>query len=316
MEEAQRKADADAATKQRAEAELQEARLARQKAEEELAKLKADIEARQQTDAGQRDQAAVADRRAAEQEAQRKAEAEAAALRQAEEEAQKKAAADAEAKRQADEALAKAQAEQQRADAEARQKAEAEATKRKADEEALQKAEAAAKAKGDAEAQKKVAEAAEKALRFEPTDRQRVQVALSSIGFDTRGSDGVLGPRSREMIGAWQKARNQPETGFLNAAQHQALLKEASAAADKFDDEQKKADEEKKVADEARPRIAAAAPVNILRAGHRRLRRTGYGGGPRIRPRGTPILCSARIKGDQRIGSWYPVPSPQSSGGR
>ena len=267
VEEAQRKADADAATKQRAETELQEARLARQKAEEELAKLKADIEVRQQTDAGQRDQAAVADRRTAEQEAQRKAEAEAVVLRQAEEEAQKKAAADAEAKRLADEALAKAQAEQQRADEEARQMAEAEATKRKADEEALQKAEAAAKAKGDAEGQKKVAEAAEKALRLEPTDRQRVQVALSSIGFDTRGSDGVFGPRSREMIGAWQKARNQPETSFLNAAQQQVLLKEASAAVGKFDAEQKKADEEKKAADEARSRIAAAAPVNIPSSG-------------------------------------------------
>ena len=41
-------------------------------------------------------------------------------------------------------------------------------------------------------------------------DRQRLQVALTSLGFDTRGNDGVFGPRSREMIAAWQKARNQP----------------------------------------------------------------------------------------------------------
>ena len=46
-------------------------------------------------------------------------------------------------------------------------------------------------------------------------ERQRLQVALTSLGFDTRGNDGVFGPRSREMVAAWQKARNEPPTGFL-----------------------------------------------------------------------------------------------------
>src|SRR5262249_19493740 len=108
-----------------------------------------------------------------------------------------------------------------------------------------------------AEAEVKVrteAETAEKALRLDQPGRERVQVALTSLGFDTRGTDGILGPRSRDMISAWQKARNQPATGFLNAVQQQALLKEAMPALSKYD-EQKKAEEETKA------RVAAPAPT-------------------------------------------------------
>jgi serine/threonine protein kinase len=156
-------------------------------------------------------------------------------------------AADAEAKRQAEAALAKAQAERQRAeaeaklkaDAEAKQKADAEAklkaeaeAKQKADDEAKQRADADARQKAeaaaDAAARKAAAETAETALQLTSADRQRLQVALTVLGFDTRGSDGVFGPRSREMIASWQRARGQPDTGFLSAAQPEALLREAS----------------------------------------------------------------------------------------
>jgi hypothetical protein len=94
-------------------------------------------------------------------------------------------------------------------------------------------------------------------------DRQRLQVALTSLGFDTRGSDGIFGPRSREMILGWQKSRNEPTTGFLNAPQQQALLKEGAPAVTKFDDQLKKAEEEKKKAEEeAKARnLATAAPA-------------------------------------------------------
>jgi hypothetical protein len=266
VEEAQRRAEADAEANRRAETELQEARLARQKAEEDLAKLKADFEAREaqrQANAGKSNQSDIATQRTAEEAAKRKAEEEASALRQAEEEATKRAAADAETKRLADEALAKAQLEHQRAEEEARKVAEIEAAKLKADEEARQNAEAAAKAQGDAEALQKVAEANERALRLEPVARQRLQVALTSLGFDTRGSDGIFGPRSREMISGWQKSRNEPTTGFLSAPQQQALLKEGAPAVTKFDDQLKKAEEEKKKAgEEAKARNrATAAPA-------------------------------------------------------
>src|SRR5204863_6174438 len=102
-------------------------------------------------------------------------------------------------------------AAKQQAEFEAGQKVEAE-KKAKAEAEAKAKAEAAA-------ADKRVAETAENNLRLSAIDRQRIQIALSSLGFDTLGSDGVFGPRSREKIIAWQKARNLPATGFVNAAE-------------------------------------------------------------------------------------------------
>ncbi len=261
-EDAKRKAEADSAAKVAADAEVAKAEAARLKAEAELAKLKAELEARrldQETQA----------RKAEAEAAQRKAEAEMAALKAAEDAARRKAEIEAEAKREADKALAKAQEERQEAEEEARKRAADEAKKKaeasakqieeaekkaKADAEAKAKADAEAKAKADADADRKAAEAAETALRFALADRQRVQLALTSLGFDTRGSDGAFGPRSRDMISAWQKARNQPVTGFLTGPQHQALLREAAPALQKYDDEQqkKKEEEEKKKADEAK----------------------------------------------------------------
>ncbi|MGQ0582169.1 MAG: protein kinase domain-containing protein [Reyranella sp.] len=268
-EEAQRKAEADAAAKRAADTELADAQLKRQKAEEELAKLKADMEARRIAEAGQREQADAIARRAAEEAAQHRAEAEMAALRQAEEDAGKKAAAEAEAKRLADEALVKAQAERQKAEAEAKQKAEAEA-KQKAESSSNAVAEAEARQKADAEAavaaEKKAAETAEAALRLATPDRQRLQVALTSLGFDTRGSDGAFGPRSRDMIAAWQKARSQPATGYLTGTQNQALLREAAPALSRYDDEQKKAESEKKKAEEAKKKADEEAKARTATA--------------------------------------------------
>ncbi len=269
-EEAQRKVEADAAAKQAADAELVKAEAARKAAEEELARLKTEIEVRRQ-------EAQNEARRAEAEAAQRKAEAEMAALRQAEEDARRKATAEAETKRLADEALVKAQAERLRTEEEAQKKAAAE-KKEKADASAKQiaeaeaqekakaaeqaKAEAEAKAKADAEAAvKKTAEAAEAGLRLGVPERQKVQVALSSLGFDTRGNDGALGPRSREMIAAWQKARNRPTTGFLDGPQHDALTREAAPALQKYDaDQKKKAEDEKKAAEEA-AKAKAATPT-------------------------------------------------------
>ena len=71
------------------------------------------------------------------------------------------------------------------------------------------------------------------------------------------------------MVAAWQKARNQSATGFLNAAQRQQLQREAAAALQKYDDDKKKAEEDKKKAEEeakkkadeeAKAKAATAAP--------------------------------------------------------
>ena len=217
----------------------------------------------------------MAAQRAVEEAAQRKAEEEAAALREAEEEAQKKAAAEAEAKRQADEALAEAEAERQQAEAEAqaegrRRGGDARGRRggaaqgrggrgrRKGDEEARPRPKPTARRQGrgrgadqgrDARRSDKAeaevgaeegGEAAEKALRLEPADRQRLQLALTSLGFDTRGNDGLFGAAHARDDRRLAEGAQPPATGFLTAAQQQALLKEAAPAVAKFDEERKK----------------------------------------------------------------------------
>jgi peptidoglycan hydrolase-like protein with peptidoglycan-binding domain len=290
--DARQKAQAEAEAKRQADAELDQARQARLKAEQELAELRARLEARRQ-ESTPRDQEALTAQRAVEEAAQRKAEEEAAALREAEEEAEKKAAIEAEAKRQADQALATAEAQRKLAEAEAKAKAAVEATARsQASEEAQRKAEqdatarrqtddtaakaqaerekveADAKIKADAKAEadkvvatlaklKEEGEAAERTLRLEQPERQRLQVALTSLGFDTRGTDGMFGPRSREMVGAWQKKANAPATGFLTATQRDQLLRSAAPAVTRWNEEQKKIEDDKKKADETQ---AAATP--------------------------------------------------------
>jgi serine/threonine protein kinase/peptidoglycan hydrolase-like protein with peptidoglycan-binding domain len=209
--------------------------------EQELAKLR-DEAARLK--AGQE----ASQRRQIEEEERRKAEAD-LAIKQREAEVRRKATAEAEVKRKADEA---AQADRKRAEeAAARQQAEAEARQR-AEDDSKAKTEAAARAEADAAMQKKSAEAAESALNLTSSDRQRLQVALSSLGFGTRGNDGVLGPRSREAIAAWQRSKNLPATGFIDANQQQTLLNEGAEAIRRFDQEQKRADEERKRSEEAR----------------------------------------------------------------
>ncbi len=245
--EARQRAEADARQRAEAEAKRKAEIEAKQKADAE-AKQKAEAEAKQRTEAEARQKADTEAKLKAEADARQKAEAE--ARQRAEAEAKQKADAEARQKAEAD-ARQRAEAEARRtADAEAKQRAEAEA-RQKADAEAQQKAEAEARRKAEAEAKQKAdadaaaqkaAEAAEMTLRLSQLDRQRLQVALTSLGFDTQGADGVFGPRSREMILGWQKARNQPATGFLTAAQQRALLSEAAPALAKYDDDLKKAE--------------------------------------------------------------------------
>jgi len=123
------------------------------------------------------------------------------------------------------------------------------------------------KAKADAEVRRQ-AEAAEVALRLSESDRRRVQIALTSLGHDTRGSDGFLGARTRQMIALWQKSQNAPETGFLTAAQLTVLYRQAAPALSRYDEEQKRLDDTRKaearrVEEEQRrqqPQVTAATP--------------------------------------------------------
>jgi len=228
--EADAKAKADAEAKQKAEA------VAKQMAAAEATRQQAEADARRQAEAEARRRAEVEARQKAEAEAKAKADAEARARAEAdanakakaEAEARQKAEADAKAKAEAD-AKAKAEAEaKQKADAEAAVKLQAEAAARQqAEAEAKQKADAETMQRADAAAAQKAAEGSEAALNLSVADRQRVQSALKALGFDTLGVDGTFGPRTRDMIGAWQKSHNQPVTGFLSATQKNSLLNEA-----------------------------------------------------------------------------------------
>ena len=100
----------------------------------------------------------------------------------------------------------------------------------------------AARVKAEAEASvRQGAEAAEAALGLALIDRQHVQVALTALGFNTGGTDGSFGQRTREMIAAWQKSQGAVQTGFVSGLQNQTLLKEAAPAVARFDDELRKA---------------------------------------------------------------------------
>jgi uncharacterized caspase-like protein len=101
-------------------------------------------------------------------------------------------------------------------------------------------------------------DAVEAALKLADIDRKRIQVALTARGFDTLGTDGAFGPRTRQMIGNWQRSRNEPATGFLTATQAALLSQEGQSALAKIEDERRKA--------EAERQKAAAAPSAPLPA--------------------------------------------------
>jgi len=196
--------------------------------------------------------------------AQSKAEAEAPLLRVAEEEAAKKTAADAAAKHQADQALATAN--------------------RPTTVPPTLNEEAAT---------------VEGRLRLEPADRQRLQIALTSLGFDTRGDDGVFGPRSREMIANWQKAHNRRATGFVTSAQQQALLKEAATALSKYDEQKKVEENVRTVAEVSEP------PANRPPESADGLWRGTYDCGRQGNGSSVPFTLKPEILLKGRTGTWY-----------
>jgi serine/threonine protein kinase/peptidoglycan hydrolase-like protein with peptidoglycan-binding domain len=148
-----------------------------------------------------------------------------------------------EARRKADADLAK---ERRKQEEEQREAAAEQAERQRKQEEALR------------EARRKAAET-ESALGLTTADRQRAQVALTALGFDTGGTDGTFGTRTREMIAAWQKARGDSGTGFLSGRQNQALLNEAAPAVSRFD-EARRLEEARKREDE-KARVSTVPPL-------------------------------------------------------
>lgn len=72
---------------------------------------------------------------------------------------------------------------------------------------------------------------AETALALTRDDRRAIQRALSLLGFDPRGIDGLFGAGSRTAIAAWQKANAQDPTSFLTRNQVVQLQDQADKRA-------------------------------------------------------------------------------------
>ena len=62
-------------------------------------------------------------------------------------------------------------------------------------------------------------------------DRIAAQEALTRLGFDTGGADGVIGVRTRAAARAWQKSRGLPADGYLSYGLIQALKIQAGIGA-------------------------------------------------------------------------------------
>jgi formylglycine-generating enzyme required for sulfatase activity len=65
--------------------------------------------------------------------------------------------------------------------------------------------------------------AVEAALALTDTERRAVQRALNGLGFDAGAADGVLGPRTRQALAAYQRAEGLRATGYLSGGQPERL---------------------------------------------------------------------------------------------
>ena len=65
--------------------------------------------------------------------------------------------------------------------------------------------------------------AVEAALSLDRPTRRLIQRGLGNEGFDPGAPDGLFGPRTRAAIRAWQGARDEPRTGYLDGDQLAAL---------------------------------------------------------------------------------------------
>jgi len=106
------------------------------------------------------------------------------------------------------------------------------------------------------------AEQAETALKLGTRDRQKIQVALTSLGFDAGGADGVFGPRTRTKIADWQSANGEPSTGFISADNKTTLFTKAAPAIARWEEAQRRAwlEEQRRLEELRKPPPAPPAP--------------------------------------------------------
>ncbi len=71
----------------------------------------------------------------------------------------------------------------------------------------------------------------EEALGLSAAQRRAIQRGLTLIGFDTRGVDGVFGPRTRTAIAEFQRTNGLRATGYLNGNQISRIQNQAERRA-------------------------------------------------------------------------------------
>lgn len=71
---------------------------------------------------------------------------------------------------------------------------------------------------------------AENQIGLTKAKRRAVQRGLTRLGFGTK-INGTFDDSTRAALAHWQEERGYPATGFLNAAQHKALMDAATEAA-------------------------------------------------------------------------------------
>jgi uncharacterized caspase-like protein len=162
---------------------------------------------------------------------------------------------------EADSARVAAETERRAAeDAERRRLAEDEARRAAEEAERARLAEAD-RARVAAEATQRDADpaAAEAALGLDRQDWAELQRALTALGFNTAGADGVAGPRTRGAIRDWQRAGRHAETGMLDAAAVARLQAEARVPLARLaEEERRRRTTEDATRRDAPARIAAA----------------------------------------------------------
>ncbi|MBV9462398.1 MAG: peptidoglycan-binding protein, partial [Bradyrhizobium sp.] len=115
-------------------------------------------------------------------------------------------------------------------------------------------------------------QAAEDQIGLDRGSRRDAQRRLTRLGFDVH-ANGKFDDETRTVIKRWQAARGYPSTGFLNKAQHTALLTEnlASRAPDHDDSASSSSDEDHSSSHERRHYSGGGGGRHYYRGG---------GGGP------------------------------------
>ncbi|MBY6115106.1 peptidoglycan-binding protein [Mameliella alba] len=89
----------------------------------------------------------------------------------------------------------------------------------------------------------------EEGLELTRDQRRSIQRALSILGYDTRGIDGIFGSGTRKAVTEWQVASGLPESGYLDRSQINRLQTQAAARAEELEREAERRRVERELAE-------------------------------------------------------------------